>query len=899
MNHSKIVFGIILIVATIFFNSAPTLAEPVLIKLLLEKPGDYERAISLGVVAYQRIENLFVIELEDDKLKDLDEAGLQYQIIDEHPWDEAYLVIFLTEGTREIDWNLYGEVMLLEKKWQIIKTSPEKAAELIRKEPSVVPILHQPIPLRYSPQLKLVNPSLEYSQDIDDLVNMVSSDSLRDWIQRLQKFYTRCTFTDSIRFARQWIYDKFKSFGLEQVKVDTFYYYNTVWNLGWHYVYNIRAVVPGTIYPERLIVVGAHYDSYGSGCFQGDPNNIAPGADDDASGTSAVMELARIIYAHPLKRTVIFIAFDSEEPWMDGSYSYVQDIYNQGIDLDLMINLDMIGYTNDTDPDVTIHHGITSVPFGQIMAYAANSYTWLRPVLENPSPSDSWPFYEYGYTVLYAEEGDFNTVGYHTPGDTLGILNIPYMTEVTKMGLATLLYVANFPSPAESLKVKNAGDGHTVYLSWSANPSEEEILHYKVYFGTSSGHYDSVHQTYATFDTLRNLEENTSYFVGVTATSADSLESAIANEVSVVTYHFTLDQGILLVDETYDQPLSYNFVNGDSINAFYARALQGYAYTYVDHSYPNGYPQNQLYISELLHYSPVIIHSADNRGMRSLAATNDSTYLTLKAYLDNGGKVIIEGRRNLSAGNDGDFVLRDFHPGEIPYDYLKIKSVNVPLWSPGYRSEEFIGAQSQDFGYPDLSVDSLRVAQSSGGLELLGRVPGVGFIDSLLTGEVIYRFNSDFDTSNSEGRTVAFRYLGSDYSFIYFDFPLYFIQEAQACSLLHRALSDLGMYPSTVEEDQKSHLPLSFSLKQNFPNPFNLETVIEYFLPQESRVQIAIYNLLGQRVKVLVNEREPAGNKKVSWDGRNGRGEAVSSGIYFYRIEADEFTQTKRMVLLK
>jgi hypothetical protein len=176
---------------------------------------------------------------------------------------------------------------------------------------------------------------------------------------------------------------------------------------------------------------------------------------------------------------------------------------------------------------------------------------------------------------------------------------------------------------------------------------------------------------------------------------------------------------------------------------------------------------------------------------------------------------------------------------------------------------------------------------------------GVGYIDSLMGGEVIYKFDSAYDTSGSEGKPVAFRYLGSDYSFIYFDFPLYFIQEAQACSLLHRALSDLGMYPSTVEEDQKSHLPLSFSLKQNFPNPFNLETVIEYFLPQDSRVQIAIYNLLGQRVKVLVNEREPAGNKKVSWDGRNGRGEAVSSGIYFYRIEADEFTQTKRMVLLK
>ncbi|MFH1336992.1 MAG: FlgD immunoglobulin-like domain containing protein, partial [Candidatus Zixiibacteriota bacterium] len=428
----------------------------------------------------------------------------------------------------------------------------------------------------------------------------------------------------------------------------------------------------------------------------------------------------------------------------------------------------------------------------------------------------------------------------------------------------------------------------------------ENVAHYNVYFGTTSGEYDSTHQVTLPADTLRGLTENTTYFVTVTAINADDYESIGKKEVSATTYHFTLDQGILLVDETYDQTLSYNFVNGDSINAFYNRALQGYTYTYSDHSCPNCYPQNQLHISDLLHYSPVIVHSEDNRGNHSLGDSNDSTYLVLREYLKNGGKLIIEGRRNLSTGNDGDPAIRQFLPSEIQYDYLKVKSAYVPPWSSSNRSEEFIGAFSQIPDYPDLQVDSLRVEQCSGGINppLAGKVPGVGYIDSLLTGEVVYRFNSAYDTSGSEEKAVAFRYLGSDYQVIFLDFPLYFIHEAQACSLLHRALSDLGTYPSAVAEEESS-VPLTFSMKQNFPNPFNSETVIEYSLPRESQIKITIYNLLGQKVKTLINGKSPAGRQEVSWDGKNNRGEAVSSGIYFYRMEADEFTQIKKMVFLK
>jgi hypothetical protein len=373
MNQRKFFLGFVFFIVAIISTFPQVHAEPVLIKLILEKPSDYKNAVSLGIVAYQRFDNFVLAEFESEKLGELDKVDLKYQIVDKNPWSEEYFLVSPAKEVAKVNLEPYGKILLEDPKWQLIKTSQEKAVELMKIRYIVTPIYHKPIPLKYMPLLKVNQSALKYSAEIDSLVNLVSQDSLRIWTGRLQDFHTRCTFSDSIPFARQWIFNKFVSFGIGEVKVDTFYYYNYIWDLGWHYVYNVRATIPGTIYPDRLIVVGGHYDSYGVGCFSGSPNTPAPGADDNASGTCAVLELARIISAHPLKCTVIFITFDSEETWMDGSYAYVDSIYREGVDLDLMMNFDMIGYTEDADPDVEIHHPETSLSLAQTMAYAATN----------------------------------------------------------------------------------------------------------------------------------------------------------------------------------------------------------------------------------------------------------------------------------------------------------------------------------------------------------------------------------------------------------------------------------------------------------------------------------------------------------------------------------------------
>jgi len=102
-----------------------------------------------------------------------------------------------------------------------------------------------------------------------------------------------------------------------------------------------------------------------------------------------------------------------------------------------------------------------------------------------------------------------------------------------------------------------------------------------------------------------------------------------------------------------------------------------------------------------------------------------------------------------------------------------------------------------------------------------------------------------------------------------------------------------------VGDKHEVFLPTSFELSQNYHNPFNSETVIEYSLPEETRVKIAIYNILGQRVKTLIDQKQTVGHKRIFWDGKNEKKETVSSGIYFYRLEAAGFVRSKRMVYLK
>jgi hypothetical protein len=94
-------------------------------------------------------------------------------------------------------------------------------------------------------------------------------------------------------------------------------------------------------------------------------------------------------------------------------------------------------------------------------------------------------------------------------------------------------------------------------------------------------------------------------------------------------------------------------------------------------------------------------------------------------------------------------------------------------------------------------------------------------------------------------------------------------------------------------------LPKAYALSQNYPNPFNPSTVINYALPTTTQVELTVFNVLGQRVAVLVNGPQSAGSHTALWNGCNDGGTSVASGVYFYRLSAGEFIQSRKMLLLK
>ena len=109
----------------------------------------------------------------------------------------------------------------------------------------------------------------------------------------------------------------------------------------------------------------------------------------------------------------------------------------------------------------------------------------------------------------------------------------------------------------------------------------------------------------------------------------------------------------------------------------------------------------------------------------------------------------------------------------------------------------------------------------------------------------------------------------------------------------------IGTTGSDVKNIPGDGRPTSFALSQNYPNPFNPRTEIRFDLPKRSHVSLSIYNVLGQEVTTLIDEMLPCDHYVVDWDGTGSNGAPVASGVYFYRIEADNFIETKKMVLLK
>ena len=139
-----------------------------------------------------------------------------------------------------------------------------------------------------------------------------------------------------------------------------------------------------------------------------------------------------------------------------------------------------------------------------------------------------------------------------------------------------------------------------------------------------------------------------------------------------------------------------------------------------------------------------------------------------------------------------------------------------------------------------------------------------------------------------------------------FDAPQYLLMNIAIESSITSSFTETEMevdyvrvYEASTLSNQAETVPVYFNAAQNFPNPFNPITTLKYDLLEDSFVDITIYDMLGNVVNNLVNRNQRRGYKSVQWNAINNQGQPVSTGLYFYTIQAGDFIQTKKMLLLK
>ena len=289
--------------------------------------------------------------------------------------------------------------------------------------------------------------------EIQQIVYSVSKDRLKSWLLNLSSFHTRHTKSKYINDVAEWLRAEFKKLGYDNNDV---FFHNYVENIdGKNYeLKNIICNKKGI--NNQCILICAHFDSRVKDLA--DFETRSPGANDNASGVCAILEIARLINKQNLDYSVQFALFSGEEQDLRGSKNYVKFVKENNIDIYRLVNLDMIAYPKlnpgiiiiERDNNEKLEHNkvkendAASIEFGNVMAEMSH-YTDLKIDLDSIWNSDYEPFEEEGVVVIGAYDGSADenkNSHYHDVSDEPSLIDWNYLSSVTKMVLATVLKVA-------------------------------------------------------------------------------------------------------------------------------------------------------------------------------------------------------------------------------------------------------------------------------------------------------------------------------------------------------------------------------------------------------------------------------------------------------------------------
>lgn len=677
-----------------------------------------------------------------------------------------------------------------------------------------------------------LNAQVSYNSFVASVMNMVNADSVYKFERHLcgdtacviggapYTITSRHYATQGNIKASQYIYERFQEFGL------TTWYQNINSTIT-----NVLAKKTGTKYPNQYVIICGHYDDMPSG-------TTAPGSDDNASGTVAVIEAARILKNINLPYTIIFAAWDEEERGLYGSKAYADTAYRLGDSIIAVLNFDMIAYDGNNDGALDINTNTASTPLANDFAQIVTLYqpTLVPQVTTSLNGgSDHQSFQNKGYKAILAIEdnSDF-TPYYHTVNDTYLSLNKPYFIKMIKAGVAALVTIAGdfkitiahtplSSGPITSPRVVTATIKSSMKIATGVNQP-------RLYFSVNNGSFNYINPNYTNQDTFKftipgqPMGTSVRYYLAA-QDSAGSIVATLPAGGSGLNPPGTTPPATkfeYLVGNTYSVTVGTGTTSSNfPFTTYWMDGRTQYLYTGTEMGYTN------MFIMKI----GFDVITADPGAMNSFKISMQNTTMTsLTGFVTTGWTTCY---------NPTSYV--------VPGTGWQMITLTTPFYYTG-------GNLLVEVCYDNSSYTEFSPVYST---------PATGMY-----------WGRYGDLSSSSGCNTT-SWSGST-------------------APPGRANTRFELTTGTGLANNENEIPKTFELNQNYPNPFNPTTKIEYSVPKTEFVSIKVYDLLGREVAVLVNGKVQPGKYIYDFDASS-----LSSGVYVYRMSSASFDKTMRMILIK
>ncbi len=373
-------------------------------------------------------------------------------LVEFYPWDAALVEL--------PDLNAYGEQIWQQGPYILLQTSPEQAAALSEMGLRLYP-LDEPVQVMARP-ITLPAPPTTADPSIERLLRQLTATEIRQWNQRLsgevsieigaQPLWLRSRYSHSAngRRSEQFVFEQLEAMGY----TPRYHQYKTPYGKVWR---NVVVDIPGQKHPDEMVLLIGHLDSISFPTKYA--GKTAPGADDNGSGSAALLAMADLLKGTSFDKTLRFVWFTGEEMGYWGSRPYVRALAKQDAHVIAAINVDMVGYDGDQDRVVEVHTGKReiNIQLGDHLA-AANALYDLGLVIERKQTSaarfsDHQSFWNYGYPSVLVIENFFNdgdedihgrdrNPAYHQTTDQANLLDFDYITAIARMALASAVHLA-------------------------------------------------------------------------------------------------------------------------------------------------------------------------------------------------------------------------------------------------------------------------------------------------------------------------------------------------------------------------------------------------------------------------------------------------------------------------